>query len=1060
MESDWGGLTASYGADLDSLLKGYRDHRSARDFVIAVATLVGPDLTPGFLRNLDAFLLDDHRILTAVDENGQPDISLVLLTTPYQAEIVVLHTDPNQPSSNEIRSTQDLRRLLSTSSTQTQTDLFSALTGRWPSCIMELLHFEITRTSPPPDPEYKRQCTRHLLALSKKHGVLPPSFFLHDVVRAGDRAVSGGSYSDVWQGRLHGKPVCLKVVRLFTTVANRARVIKQFCREALVWKHLDHPNVLPLLGVNMELFKPSFCLVSPWMQNGNLLDYLEKNPTHNRLKALLEVAEGMDYLHRYDPPIVHADIRCGNILVTDKLVCCLADFGLARVAESQPATTTSFSAGTVRWMAPELLIPTADDESQTQNHSSRDIYAFGCTVLEVYTLKPPFHYYRYDPAVSRAVTDGLRPPRPEQITSDRLWDIVEQCWNSDPLHRPSSQHLVSLFEQLMESDQDQAEKAACFSNTASAPIAIAGSSKVFKHRCKDQHDQPPDDAANEFIPSSFKTSISESSTETSQSSESVFGNGSVTSEHSPSVSSSPTSSVLSKSSDMDPGKSKTELWKIHSLLIFKPDIWVNLDLLNQQRLLIHSGKLLRLAVSGHAWNRWSDFYALLFDNYLLLTEPREKEGALQYYVDSQPIPLELITIERSTPLVLHAQTRNDQMSRQRQTSYPITLNRLGCNTSPLILYAETAQASEEWETKLQEAIESRKGRKKLFTLESFFARTRPVTSQTFWTPLGTPTCFASFAQYGLLAIGYTDGVWIGSRHDAKLRRVLRLSAVTQCAVLETFGIFLVLADRTLYAYDMESLTTSTPHTITSASQLPRKLNANQDVEFFDIGQLHGKTLLIIYMRRKGLDNIFRVLEPVNDKKLTTTGSTRLFRPVRTEWFRPYREFCFPSDSFGVTILTSKIAILSTAGFEIVDLTNGESVTIPASSDARRANILKRCKAHRPLGMCRAGSEGFLLVFDEFGLYVNRQGEPRQSNCLCEWAGTAKQVAFCDGYAMLVNTNFIEVRHVETSRLVQVIRGTNICSLYNNDGKVGIAMDVAVHEGDLLCRVFEILFSAS
>jgi RHO1 GDP-GTP exchange protein 1/2 len=63
-----------------------------------------------------------------------------------------------------------------------------------------------------------------------------------------------------------------------------------------------------------------------------------------------------------------------------------------------------------------------------------------------------------------------------------------------------------------------------------------------------------------------------------------------------------------------------------------------------------------------------------------------------------------------------------------------------------------------------------------------------------------------------MAIGCAEGVWIGFRHDARcklsavaeeytlifgpaLRRVLHLKMVTQCAMLEDFGIFLVLADK-------------------------------------------------------------------------------------------------------------------------------------------------------------------------------------------------------------------------------------------------------------------------
>jgi hypothetical protein len=49
---------------------------------------------------------------------------------------------------------------------------------------------------------------------------------------------------------------------------------------------------------------------------------------------------------------------------------------------------------------------------------------------------------------------------------------------------------------------------------------------------------------------------------------------------------------------------------------------------------------------------------------------------------------------------------------------------------------------------------------------------------------------------GLVAIGCAEGVWIGFRHDPKsMRRVLHLKMVTQCAMLDDFGIFLVLADK-------------------------------------------------------------------------------------------------------------------------------------------------------------------------------------------------------------------------------------------------------------------------
>jgi serine/threonine protein kinase len=76
-----------------------------------------------------------------------------------------------------------------------------------------------------------------------------------------------------------------------------------------VWKQLNHPNVLPFLGVNTKLFSPSFCLISPWMENGNALSFLEKNPDHDRWGMLLEIAQGLNYLHHLNPQVIHGDIK-------------------------------------------------------------------------------------------------------------------------------------------------------------------------------------------------------------------------------------------------------------------------------------------------------------------------------------------------------------------------------------------------------------------------------------------------------------------------------------------------------------------------------------------------------------------------------------------------------------------------------------------------------------------------------------------------------------------------------------------------------------------------------
>ncbi|KAK0484732.1 kinase-like domain-containing protein, partial [Armillaria novae-zelandiae] len=158
------------------------------------------------------------------------------------------------------------------------------------------------------------------------------------------------------------------------------------CLEAETWSALSHPNILPFFGANVDLFAPYMCLASPWMSNGCIISFLEQNPDHDRLKSITEIADGLNYLHNLDPVIVHSDIRGANIILTDDFTCCIANFGTSFAVEKVDAfpltkTQTLQSPNpSLRWMAPELIRSGEHLELQS---ASRDVYSFGCTMIEV-----------------------------------------------------------------------------------------------------------------------------------------------------------------------------------------------------------------------------------------------------------------------------------------------------------------------------------------------------------------------------------------------------------------------------------------------------------------------------------------------------------------------------------------------------------------------------------------------------------------------------------------------------------------------------------------------------
>ncbi|KAG6885341.1 hypothetical protein C0993_002970 [Termitomyces sp. T159_Od127] len=538
--------------------------------------------------------------------------------------------------------------------------------------------------------------------------------------------------------------------------------------------------------------------------------------------------------------------------------------------------------------------------------------------------------------------------------------------------------------------------------------------------------------------------------------------------------------IKSLGKETEPGvaaaKQKVEVWRYNSNLLFKAGENVDMDLLNPNRSLVHSGKLLRQPESGLEWNGWSELYVLLFDNYMVMTKPKEKDGVMKYQVNRRPVPLDLLTLvnfteaptQRSTGILRglrgggggHAEGTNGpgvspDTTNDSRNVYPLTLHHNGRTGGTYILYAESAQARLEWKQKLEEALVLRKvvqESNKAFEPQTLSADTFLIpsmmvnTTSPGWnqdnTFTGKVTCSVPFTTPNgrpLVAIGCAEGVWIGYQHDPKsMRRVLHLKLVTQCAMLEEFGIFIVLADKSLFAYHIEALVPTHPQSPHNQNaHVPQKLNGNKDVHFFSVGTLHSRTL-IIYMKKKGLESIFRVLEPVGDKinekvKAPVGFSSRLgFRSTKSEWFRVYRDFFLPTEAFDLIFLKARIVVLCAKGFEIMDLNDFASTTVPAFDD-NRIPLARRCEGARPMGMFRSNENEFLLCYDEFGLYVDKHGEPSRQNGTVEWEGTAERVAFHAPYFMIFDTRFIEIRDLVTGRLVQIIPGNDLRCIWDGRG---------------------------
>ncbi|KAG9038388.1 hypothetical protein FS837_001260, partial [Tulasnella sp. UAMH 9824] len=138
------------------------------------------------------------------------------------------------------------------------------------------------------------------------------------VRKQGNSAHSLAGFSDVWKGEMTetGQPIAIKVLRVASTGnaddTETGRLRTRFDRELTIWMECQHPRVLELLGYAYIEGIP--CLISPWCSNGNVMEYLSKNPNADRRRLIKQVAEGLVYLHGREPSVVHSDIKPANVL--------------------------------------------------------------------------------------------------------------------------------------------------------------------------------------------------------------------------------------------------------------------------------------------------------------------------------------------------------------------------------------------------------------------------------------------------------------------------------------------------------------------------------------------------------------------------------------------------------------------------------------------------------------------------------------------------------------------------------------------------------------------------
>ncbi|KAL0741207.1 hypothetical protein Bca4012_082720 [Brassica carinata] len=211
--------------------------------------------------------------------------------------------------------------------------------------------------------------------------------------------IGEGGYGPVYKCYLDHTPVAVKVLR-----ADAAQGRSQFQQEVEVLSSIRHPNMVLLLGACPECG----CLVYEFMANGSLEDRLFRlgnSPPLSwqmRFRIAAEIGTGLLFLHQAKPePLVHRDLKPGNILLDRNFVSKISDVGLARLVPPTVADTVTqyrmtSTAGTFCYIDPEY-------QQTGMLGVKSDIYSLGIMFLQLITAKPPMGLTHF---VERALEKG------------------------------------------------------------------------------------------------------------------------------------------------------------------------------------------------------------------------------------------------------------------------------------------------------------------------------------------------------------------------------------------------------------------------------------------------------------------------------------------------------------------------------------------------------------------------------------------------------------------------------------------------------------------------------
>ncbi|KAI7789484.1 macrophage colony-stimulating factor 1 receptor [Triplophysa rosa] len=165
------------------------------------------------------------------------------------------------------------------------------------------------------------------------------------------------------------------------------------------------------------------------------------------LKFSYQVSEGLHFLAAKN--CIHRDVAARNVLLTDRRVAKICDFGLARDIMNDSNYVVKGNARLpVKWMAPESIF-------EGVYTIQSDVWSYGILLWEIFSLgKSPYPNIPVDSKFYKMIKCGYQMSRPD-FASPEIYTIMKMCWNLEPSERPNFNKITRFIERLLGETPEQ-----------------------------------------------------------------------------------------------------------------------------------------------------------------------------------------------------------------------------------------------------------------------------------------------------------------------------------------------------------------------------------------------------------------------------------------------------------------------------------------------------------------------------------------------------------------------------------------------------------------------------